>query len=180
MVTKEQLVVIMPRMKNHPKLDEYYEYLTAGMVEFAIVGPMREAAYLAQIAHESGEFKWMNEIWGPTKVQLTYEGRKGLGNTQKGDGSKYRGRGPIQITGRYMYYVAGTALGLDLINNPELAADPKVGFRTAAWVFAVEKGLNDEADKGWFKSITRAINGGFNGLTDRLKYYARAKKVLGV
>jgi predicted chitinase len=145
--------------------------------------PKREAAFLAQIAHESGEFKWMEELWGPTPAQKKYEPPNDtatqLGNTQSGDGKRFKGRGPIQITGRYNYQKYGDLLGIDLVNNPEKAATPEVGFRTAG-LFWQKNGLNELADGEKFEAITKRINGGLTGLEDRLKYYTRAKEVLGV
>jgi putative chitinase len=70
------------------------------MREFEVTTPLRQAAFLAQLAHESGQFRFMEEIWGPTPAQRRYEGRRDLGNIQPGDGFRYKGRGPIQITGR--------------------------------------------------------------------------------
>ncbi|MCY1077094.1 glycoside hydrolase family 19 protein [Archangium lansingense] len=90
----------------------------------------------------------------------------------------YKGRGPIQLTGRNNYRAAGQALGIDLEGNPTRAADVDVGFRTAAW-FWNSRSLNPLADQGNFREITRRINGGFNGLAAREAYYARAKQVLG-
>ena len=106
-----------------------------------------------------------------------YEGRKDLGNTQPGDGKRYKGRGPIQLTGRANYQKFGDLLGLDLINNPTIAATKEVGFRIAG-LFWQSHGLNELADQQQFETITRRINGGLNGQADRVMYYERAKKVL--
>src|SRR5215467_14480028 len=108
-----------------------------------------------------------------------YEGRRDLGNTQPGDGKRYKGRGPIQLTGRANYRRAGKALGLDLEKDPAKAADPAVGFRVAGWFWKTH-GLNELADKGDFREITRRINGGYNGLASRQAFYKKAKEVLGV
>lgn len=119
----------------------------------------------------------MREIWGPTAVQARYEGRVDLGNTQSGDGPKYRGRGLIQITGRSNYKTCGEALGLDLINQAELLEKPQHACMSAAWFWAT-RDHNTLADEGTFETITRRINGGLNGLADRQMLYARALKVL--
>ena len=94
------------------------------MNHYQVVGLKRVAGFIAQIGHESGQLKYVREIWGPTKAQTKYEGRADLGNTVAGDGSKYRGRGLIQITGRANYMACGEALGLDLIKQPELLEKP--------------------------------------------------------
>ena len=94
------------------------------MNHYQIVGLKRVAAFIAQIGHESGQLKYVKEIWGPTAAQARYEGRADLGNTVAGDGSKYRGRGLIQITGRANYKACGEALSLDLTNYPELLEKP--------------------------------------------------------
>ena len=110
-----------------------------------------------------------------------YEGRKDLGNTQKGDGVRFKGRGPIQLTGRANYAAAGKALGLDLVKNPEKVKTPDVGFRTSVWFWTTRK-LNAIADQktlASFRMITKKINGGTNGQADREKYWASAKKALG-
>jgi putative chitinase len=108
-----------------------------------------------------------------------YEGRKSLGNTQPGDGKRYKGRGPIQLTGRNNYRKAGAALHLDLESKPELAAQPDVGYRVAGWFWKTH-GLNELADKGEFVQITKRVNGGTHGLARREEFYKRAKEVLGV
>jgi predicted chitinase len=149
------------------------------MIKYQINTPLRASAFLAQLAHESGEFKYMEEIWGPTPAQKRYEGRADLGNTQPGDGYRFRGRGPIQITGRANYKKYGELLGVDLVANPDLAAKPEYALRIAALYWKM-RGCNELADDGDFKSITLAINGGLTNLAERQRYYESAKKALGV
>lgn len=149
----------------------------AAMAEFDINTPARKAAFLAQIGHESGGLRWVTEIWGPTDTQRRYEGRVDLGNTQLGDGYRYRGRGLIQTTGRANFKATGDALGVDLIASPELLAEPALAARSAAW-FWHRHGLNDLADRGDIVRMTRRVNGGTNGLEDRAALYEAAKAVL--
>ena len=177
-LTEQALAQIMPNLKAE-KRALFFPFLTRAMAEFEVNTPARQAAFLAQLAHESGEFKWMEEIWGPTPAQRRYEGRRDLGNTVPGDGFRFKGRGPIQITGRANYKRYGDMLGVDLINNPQLAATPEVGFRIAG-VYWKRNNINAPADRQDIVAVTKAINGGTNGLEDRKKYYERAKRVLGV
>lgn len=173
-LTQNQLLAIMPRVpKEHAA--EYLRLLNAAMKEFGITTPRRQAAFLAQLAHESSQLRYMEEIASGE----AYEGRKDLGNTQPGDGKRYKGRGPIQLTGRSNYRRAGTALGLDLEGNPERAARPEVGFRIAGW-FWKTRGLNELADRDEFKEITRRVNGGYRGLESRQQFYQRAREVLKI
>jgi predicted chitinase len=144
------------------------------MQEFGINTPKRAAAFLAQVAHEIGEFKYMEEL----ASGAAYEGRRDLGNTQPGDGVRYKGRGPIQLTGRANYAEASRALGIDLVNHPEMASRPDIGFKLAGW-FWQKKGLNQLADQGNFNEITRRVNGGFNGKASRDHYLALASRALG-
>jgi putative chitinase len=169
-----QLHSIMPLLSSE-RAAEYLPFLNASLNEFEINTPLRIAAYVAQLAHESGQLKYMEEI----ASGQAYEGRKDLGNTQPGDGRRFKGRGPLQLTGRSNYEAYGKLLGLDLISHPEQAATPQVGFRIAG-LFWEKHGLNGLADRQVFIAITKIINGGTNGLEDRLKYYARAKRVLGI
>jgi len=185
MLTSEQLHAIMPQLAA-AKGATLFPFLTAAIAEFAIDAPARTAAFLAQLAHESGQFRFMEEIWGPTPAQRRYEPvstlASTLGNTEAGDGFRFKGRGPIQITGRANYKRFGDLLGLDLVGEPQHAAQPEVAFRVAA-LFWSKKGLNELADQVTpeaFKEITRRINGGFNGLPDRQKFYEAAKRVLDV
>ena len=174
-ITRQQLLQILPNAG--PVAGVFVPVLNAAMVRYQIIGPKCVAAFIAQIGHESGQLKYVKEIWGPTAAQMRYEGRADLGNTQPGDGSKYRGRGLIQITGRANYEACGEALGLDLIKQPELLEKPQHACMSAAWFWAT-KGLSTLADEGKFETITRRINGGLNGLADRQMLYARALKVL--
>jgi predicted chitinase len=153
------------------------------MEEFAIDRPPRAAAFLAQLAHESGQLRFMEEIWGPTPAQRRYEPptrlAARLGNVQAGDGKRFKGRGPIQLTGRANYRVFGDALGLDLVADPALAASKEVAFRIAG-LYWRKRGLNALADRQDFRRITKLINGGFNGLVDRLRFWERAKRIFDV
>ena len=174
-ITRQQLLQILPNAG--PVAGVFVPLLNTAMVRYQIIGQKRIAAFIAQIGHESGQFKYVKEIWGPTAAQARYEGRKDLGNTVAGDGSKYRGRGLIQITGRANYMACGEGLGLDLIKQPELLEKPQHACMSAAWFWAT-KGLNTLADADQFDKITRRINGGQNGAADRQALYARALKVL--
>lgn len=151
--------------------------LTAAMAEFGIDTPQRQASFLAQVAHESGQLRLTRELWGPTPAQKGYEGRKDLGNTYPGDGFRYRGRGLIQITGRDNYRKCGAMLGFDLLNAPELLEGPTLAARSAAWFWCRNK-LNDLADKNDQVAICHRVNGGENGLAERLAFYDEARKVL--
>lgn len=175
MILVEQLAQIMPHCPSL-RLMSLAPHLNKACDEFEINTPLRLAAFLAQLAHESAEFRFFEEL----ASGKAYEGRSDLGNNQPGDGTRYKGRGPIQLTGRTNYRKAGQALGLDLEGNPRRAADPDVGFRTAGWFWQSRK-LNELADLGAaeFDTITKRINGGTNGKAHRDAYYAKARKVLG-
>ena len=161
----------------HCKHPDYLKDINHAMKEGSITTCARKAAFLAQIAHESGELRYMEEL----ASGADYEGRKDLGNTEKGDGKRFKGRGPIQLTGRANYRAAGKALGLDLINHPEKVKTPEVGFRTTVWFWTTRNlnGLADQKTLASFRAITRKINGGTRGQADREKYWERAKKTLG-
>ncbi|WAT26719.1 glycoside hydrolase family 19 protein [Pseudomonas sp. GXZC] len=174
--TEQQLLQILPNAGRQAVV--FVPVLNVAMGKYGIVNRLRIAAFIAQIGHESGQLRYVREIWGPTAAQAGYEGRADLGNTVKGDGSKYRGRGLIQITGRANYATCGEALGLDLISTPELLEQPQYATMSAAWFWST-RGLNTLADQGDFVKITRRINGGLNGQADRQALYDKALKVLG-
>lgn len=171
MITADQLRKIMPHAKT--KADLFVGPLNAAMEEFGINTPTRQAAFLAQIGHESGQFRYVREL----ASGAAYEGRKDLGNNQPGDGVRFRGRGLIQITGRANYIKCMMALDIDCVEHPELLEEPINATRSAAW-FWKSHGLNELADAGDQVKVTRRINGGINGLADRLALFERATEVL--
>jgi putative chitinase len=177
---KRALMDIMPKLTEQ-QAEEYLPHILAAADKCGIDNIDRMAAWLAQIAHESGELRYWEEIWGPTRQQLRYEpGSKlaqKLGNTQKGDGFRYRGRGPIQLTGRHNYSRYGNLLKLDLVSRPDQVATPEAGFLVAG-TFWLLNGLNELADKRLFQQITKRVNGGLTGLASRSKYYKRALRAL--
>jgi putative chitinase len=135
--------------------------------------PLRLAHFLAQVAHESAGFVYMEEI----ASGQAYEGRKDLGNVNDGDGKRYKGRGPIQLTGRANYRHFGQMIGIDLEGNPEIAAIPSLGMLTAC-LYWKERGLNALADADDVLTITKRINGGTNGLADRKERLVKTKGLL--
>lgn len=148
--------------------------------DFALYGlttPLRIAHFMAQAAHETGGFKWLREIWGPTPAQLRYEGRNDLGNVQPGDGKRFMGRGIFQLTGRANYERAGKAIGQSLTINPEFASDPAVSV-TLACDYWQSRGLSALADRDDLLAVTKKVNGGINGLADRKVQLAKAKGLL--
>jgi putative chitinase len=149
------------------------------MASYAVNTPKRQAAFLAQIGHESDGLFYSEEIWGPTEAQSGYEGRADLGNTQEGDGYTFRGRSPIQITGRANYQKVSDALSHDFVADPDDLATPSWGSMAAAWFWNTH-GLNELADADQFTKITQVINGGQNGSADRMSRWIEAKQVLGV
>lgn len=240
-LTVAQLQAIMPRLPAARAAD-YLPHVNAAMVEFGISSPARMAAFLAQLAHESGELRWWEE--GPHKMPVDgcrmclrwwnwhdkpeghpagaqYEDRQDLGNTEPGDGVKFKGRGPLQITGRANYRAVSLGLKLDqgmgasmvhqpgaqtfLERYPERLLEPALGFRASAWFWGTHSvsrlpgiapgkvSLNEAADAvegHWaldhvhiatacFDAISRALNGGLNGASERWAYYLRAREVLG-
>lgn len=127
MLTDAQLQHIMPRLAA-AKLQLYLPPLNQALQTYGVDTMQRTAAFIAQLAHESGEFRWMEEIWRPTDPQRRYEPpgtlAARLGNTEPGDGKRFNGRGPIQITGRFNYAKYGALLGVGLVAQPQLAATP--------------------------------------------------------
>jgi putative chitinase len=188
-LSREQFLKIMPNART--RVDAFLDPLNEAMAEFEINTPARQQAFLSQLAHESAEFRYMQEIASGS----SYEGRADLGNTHAGDGIRFKGRGPIQITGRKNYGLVGDALGLDLLGQPRLLEQPQHGCRSAAWFWRVGAGLNlskraiaygvpvgcdlnNLADAGDFEGITLAVNGGMNGWDDRQKYFAKAQTTI--
>jgi putative chitinase len=155
-------------------LDRAEELALSAAVHFSeyglLISSRRLAHFLAQLVHESGSFRYMEEL----ASGAAYEGRADLGNTQPGDGVRYKGRGPIQITGRSNYRVFGRKIGVDIERHPEIAAIPSIGLHLALEYWR-NRDLNRWADADDIETITRKINGGLNGLADRKAQLAKIK-----
>lgn len=180
-ITREQLEKIMPGAGK--RIDKYLSYLNAAMMEFGINTGIRQAHFLAQVAHESGQLRYTKEL----ASGMAYEGRKDLGNTHKGDGMRFKGRGFLQLTGRANYTKYKIYCGYDVVGKPDLLEQPRGATRSAAWVFTRGLGTNlcyyadldvGENTEDILKMITKRINGGYNGLDSRRKFLVAAKKAL--
>lgn len=202
-ITKEQLKAALPHCRPQ-EIDAFFEPLSEAMEEFEINTPRRMAAFLAQTAHESGNFKQIKENLNysadglrkiftkyfkdvdaddyarqPEKIaNRVYSNRMGNGDEASGDGWAFRGRGLIQLTGRTNYEHCGQALDVDLISEPGWLETPEGAAWSAAW-FWDSRDLNELADAGDIKMITKRINGGFIGLEDRIEHYETALEALG-
>lgn len=203
-ITTEQLKKIIPTLPDS-KCKEYLPCLLQTMNEFAIDTPLRVAAFIAQAAHESAGYSaflenlnysaqvllktWPNRFTQESAnayarqqekiANKVYSNRLGNGDEASGDGWRYRGRGIIQITGCSNYKACGVGLNLNLVTSPELLEQPLNSFRSAGWYWK-SRNCNSFADSGDFIGLTKAINGGLNGLDDRKAYYALTKSVLGI
>jgi predicted chitinase len=169
-VNVDTLLATMPGL-TRSDADRYLPLMENAMREYQITSEMRSRMWLAQCGHESGSLRYFEEIASGS----AYEGRSDLGNTQPGDGTKYKGRGPIQVTGRYNYTEAAGKLSLPLVDKPQMAADPPHAFRISAWWWWAH-GLNEISDTGDVTAATKRINGGTNGLSDRQSRYELARK----
>jgi putative chitinase len=198
-ITEQQLLQILPNAGRQAGV--FVSALNTAMNRYSIIGAPRAAAFIAQVGHESGQLARLVEnlnysadglmkTWpsrfdsvrataaarNPEQIaNIVYAGR--MGNGAPGDGWKYRGRGLIQVTGKTNYAACGEALGLDLINQPELLEQPQYAAMSAAWFWSAN-GLNTLADAGDLTKITQRINGGTNGMADRQALYDKALKVL--
>ena len=183
--------------------DKWYQPLMDTFAKYGINTTQRQACFIGQCAHESGNFKVLQENLNysaeglmktrpsrfPTKeiadqyarqpakiAGKVYNGR--LGNTSEEEAAKYLGRGLIQLTGKENYANCGSGIGVDLLSNPDLLSTPEYACLSAGW-FWNKKGLNDLADTGDYETITKRINGGLIGLDDRKAKIAKAKEILG-
>lgn len=171
-MTKDQLkkIAIHATQKN---IEAFLPHLNKFMLQYDIVGKLREAAFIAQVLHESGSFRYVKEI----ASGKAYEGRKDLGNTQPGDGPKFKGRGLIQITGRANYQSLSNDFGVDFVADPIKLEQPEYAVHSACW-FWNKNNLNKLADISDFVKITKRINGGTNGIEERQMFYNKALSVL--
>ena len=197
--TKERLRALCPQPESL-LLDRIATALEAEAAKSGVDTLLRRAHFIAQLAHESGGFKRLveNLNYSAERIEVVfpklkdragelarnpealanaaYGGRKDLGNSSPGDGRRYRGRGLIQLTGRDNYREAGVALGLELVGNPNQAAEPDIAVRVALWFFE-SRDCNDLADRDDVEAVTRRINGGLNGLADRRRLTEAAKTI---
>jgi len=184
-ITKEKLKQVCNISERN--LNTFIPILSPTLDRYQINTVERVACFIAQVAHESGAFHYVREI----ASGKAYEGRKDLGNTQAGDGVKFKGRGLIQTTGRTNYRDVSLFLFNDerLLTNPELLEQPQYALDSACFYWK-RKDLNSICDKdsNWrtafkgkprdkFEWLTIKINGGLNGYADRLQYYRKAQKV---
>jgi putative chitinase len=205
-ISKEKLLTILPAAKNCKDLDAVIENLNMTLSslidETNFANIKRQAAFIAQCAHESGSFttfienlnysaeglhntfpKYFASVQAakpferqPEKIaNKVYGGR--MGNNTTGEGWKFRGRGLIQLTGKENYTKCGKTIGVDLLTNPDYASTIEGAFKTALW-FWNSNGLNAFADKEDLVGMTKKINGGTKGLEERKEFYHRAVKVL--
>lgn len=201
-LTPDQILSIIPA--SGARAETYAAPLSEAADRFTISTPARLAAFLAQVAHESGSLAHVVEnlnysaaglqaTWpkrfddrlaascarNPERIaNIVYANRLGNGDDETGHGWKYRGRGLIQVTGLANYSACGSALDLPLLAQPELLELPSAAAMSAAWFWSTN-GLNALADRGEFDAITHRVNGGANGATERQEFYDRAKRVLG-
>lgn len=177
MITPSELLVVMPQAGT--RVAVYASPLSEAMAEFGISTPRQMAAFLAIIAEESWELQDVVEKSDGKAYEPPGHVATTLGNTQPGDGLKYIGRGLGQATGRWMYSALGRALALPLLDQPQLLEAPTAACRSAAWIWELKK-LNPFADGDEFGACCYRWNGGYNGLDARLKYWLRARHVLGL
>jgi putative chitinase len=173
-LTPNQLKAIYPQA-TAANIAKYLPCLNDTVVADTVITPLRLAAFLAQVGHESGQLRYSEEI----ASGAAYEGRKDLGNTERGDGVRFKGRGLIQLTGRANYAAFSRSAGVDFLKSPALLSLPLWAV-TSAWWFWRTKGLNAIADRDDVRAVTKAVNGGYNGLADRTALYGRAKTILGI
>ena len=187
LISSEQLLQIAASNQFKDRITAFTPGVNATFERYKINTKLRMAHFLAQVMHESGGFRWLRELWGPTTQQRRYDPpsrvARDLGNTQSGDGLRFRGRGLIQLTGRANYQrftnEVGVDFGVNFINEPELVESSPYAVIAAGWYWN-GRNINAAADRDDFVRVTRLINGGTNGLADRRRYLNRAKLVLKV
>lgn len=184
-VTPELLELAYGKARRGVRYDLWAPFLSEVVPTYLLDSAPRLAAFLSQVGHESGRLMYVSELWGPTEQQKRYEPgtdlAKVLGNTEPGDGSRYRGHGLIQVTGRANHHAMTKRLRARLAEMPvpDFEADPKalcmpLWAAMSAGEFWAYKGLNALADTGDVRRVTKRVNGGTNGLADRQALYSSA------
>lgn len=171
-LSKEQLQFIYSHCAQ-PRIDAFLPLLNKTMERYEIDTVARLCMFLAQVGHESAELRYTEEI----ASGVAYEGRKDLGNLSPGDGTRYKGRGLIQLTGKTNYTLCGLALDLPLLEHPELLSQYEPATLSAGWYWN-NHNLNALCDLGLFEQLTRRINGGMNGYPNRYQLLQRAMSVI--
>ncbi|UAA37909.1 glycoside hydrolase family 19 protein [Paraneptunicella aestuarii] len=205
-ISADDLKAMIPNASEE-NLAKYLPALNDVLPQFSIDTPLRVAHFIAQVAHESGALRHsvenlnysaaaLRSVFGkyfttdemaqeyhrqPERIaNVVYANRMGNGDSESGEGWKYRGRGLIQLTGKDNYHSCSQKIGLDLIANPDLVSDdPKVSVSVACWYWN-SRNLNEVADNDDVLTVTKKINGGTHGLDDRKDYLDRCKHVLNI
>jgi predicted chitinase len=167
---------VLAKIAPHGKpwiLDGFADALPGICEKFDITTTNRQAHFIGQCAHECDHFRTTQEY----ASGAAYNGRKDLGNTQPGDGPRFKGRGLIQLTGRANYAAAAKALDKPFVDEPELVERFPAAADVSAWFWDAHK-LNQHADRDDVRAVTKIINGGYNGLDSRTSYLASTKKAL--
>ena len=179
-ITQKQLLDAVPGLYK-ARLDEFVASFNMFHAYFGLNTRDRIIHYLAQVFHESGSLRYVEELSSGAQ----YEGRKDLGNTQKGDGKRFKGRGFIQLTGRknYQDFYNDEWCSDNIVAYPNLVSNFPLNQMVSMW-FWDRNNLNDLADldngangEDIVKKITRKVNGGYNGLDERVKFYQKFKKI---
>jgi len=170
-ITPQILLGIAPQ-GNRQLIEGITPFLNQYLPQYGIDTLLRLDHFIGQAAEETAGFRVLVEYASGNE----YEGRTDLGNTQPGDGPRFKGRGIFQLTGRFNYAKMSSKLNVDLVNNPELAATPEIAVRTAC-EYWTSHGLSELADNDDLEGITRRINGGTNGINDRELFTDRADNV---
>lgn len=181
MITTDQLQRGMGITRE--RAEWWVEHLNEAMSLYGINNRNRIAAFLAQVAVESGSLRWVKEIYGPTRAQLRYEGRKDLGNVVKGDGKRFIGHGAIQITGRSNHRKVTQWIRMKMPSAPDFEANPELltlprWAALSAGAFWDWNNLNELADKQAITAVSKRVNGGYNGLLARKRFWNQFLKVL--
>lgn len=168
----------LERLFPNARPEIFPELWTSGYREAELTNTRRLACFLAQTAQETGGYRWLRELGSPIYFKR-YEGRRDLGNSQTGDGYAYRGGGLLMLTGRRNYERCGNALGVPLVEQPDLIVQPDIAVRSACW-FWMSHNCNHLADAGDFLRLTRIINGGLNGIKERRAWLGRIETAMGL
>lgn len=173
-LTAEQLKYVMKGCKESGII-KYLGPINLAMKKYEVDTYLRVCHFLAQVGHESGSLRFSHEL----ASGRMYEGRKDLGNIFPGDGMRFKGQGLIQLTGRLNITSFGNYIGIDFTKeNPSRIGDePELSAEAAGWFWLTRK-LNKWADKDDIRGVTLRVNGGYNGLTERIAYLKRAKEIL--